>query len=43
MNSVSPGLIGCEGLDKDWPVGVARFMRAVPLGRLGRAEDVAVA
>jgi NAD(P)-dependent dehydrogenase (short-subunit alcohol dehydrogenase family) len=41
VNSVSPGLIWREGLDQDWPDGVARYSRAVPLGRLGRAEDVA--
>jgi NAD(P)-dependent dehydrogenase (short-subunit alcohol dehydrogenase family) len=41
VNSVSPGLIWREGLDRDWPDGVARYSRAVPLGRLGRAEDVA--
>jgi 3-oxoacyl-[acyl-carrier protein] reductase len=41
VNSVSPGLIWREGLDQDWPDGVTRYTRAVPLGRLGRAEDVA--
>ncbi|MGH3835721.1 MAG: SDR family NAD(P)-dependent oxidoreductase [Pseudonocardiaceae bacterium] len=40
VNSVSPGLIWREGLDRDWPDGVARFRQAVPLGRLGRAADV---
>jgi 3-oxoacyl-[acyl-carrier protein] reductase len=41
VNSVSPGLIWREGLDEAWPDGVARYQRAVPLGRLGRADDVA--
>ncbi len=40
VNSVSPGLIWRDGLDVDWPDGVARFRRAVPLGRLGRPADV---
>ena len=41
VNSVSPGLIWREGLDKDWPDGVTRYQRAVPLRRLGLADDVA--
>lgn len=41
VNTVSPGLIWREGLDEAWPDGVARYERAVPLGRLGRADDVA--
>jgi NAD(P)-dependent dehydrogenase (short-subunit alcohol dehydrogenase family) len=41
VNAVSPGLIWREGLDRDWPEGVARYRRAVPLGRLGHPEDVA--
>jgi NAD(P)-dependent dehydrogenase (short-subunit alcohol dehydrogenase family) len=41
VNAVSPGLIWREGLDKDWPDGVQRYQKAVPLGRLGRADDVA--
>lgn len=41
VNSVSPGLIWRDGLDRDWPDGVARYRRAVPLGRLGRPADVA--
>jgi NAD(P)-dependent dehydrogenase (short-subunit alcohol dehydrogenase family) len=40
VNSVSPGLIWRDGLDRDWPDGVARFQRAVPLGRLGRSAEV---
>ncbi len=41
VNVVSPGLIGREGLDQAWPEGVARYLAAAPLGRLGRPEDVA--
>jgi NAD(P)-dependent dehydrogenase (short-subunit alcohol dehydrogenase family) len=41
VNSVSPGLIWRDGLDRDWPDGVARFQRAAPLRRLGRPADVA--
>jgi NAD(P)-dependent dehydrogenase (short-subunit alcohol dehydrogenase family) len=40
VNSVSPGLIWRDGLDLDWPDGVARFRRAAPLGRLGRPADI---
>jgi len=40
VNSVSPGLIWRDGLERDWPDGVARFRRAAPLGRLGRPADV---
>ncbi|MGH3802586.1 MAG: SDR family NAD(P)-dependent oxidoreductase [Pseudonocardiaceae bacterium] len=41
VNSVSPGLIWRDGLDHDWPDGVARFRQATPLGRLGQPADVA--
>ena len=41
VNTVSPGLIWKEGLDKDWPEGVQGYLRAAPLGRLGDAYDVA--
>jgi NAD(P)-dependent dehydrogenase (short-subunit alcohol dehydrogenase family) len=40
VNSVSPGLIWRDGLDLDWPDGVARCQQASPLGRLGRPADV---
>lgn len=40
VNSVSPGLIGREGLEQAWPEGVRRWRAAAPLGRLGRPEDV---
>ncbi len=41
VNAISPGLIWREGLDEAWPDGVRRYREAVPLGRLGRPEDVA--
>ncbi|MFJ9543120.1 SDR family NAD(P)-dependent oxidoreductase [Streptomyces sp. NPDC101225] len=40
VNTVSPGLIRRDGLERAWPEGVRRWQEAVPLGRLGRAEDV---
>jgi NAD(P)-dependent dehydrogenase (short-subunit alcohol dehydrogenase family) len=41
VNAVAPGLIWREGLDEDWPDGVARYRAAAPLGRLGTYDDVA--
>lgn len=41
VNSVSPGLIDRDGLGDDWPEGVERWLDSAPLGRLGRAEEVA--
>jgi NAD(P)-dependent dehydrogenase (short-subunit alcohol dehydrogenase family) len=41
VNCVSPGLIWREGLEAEWPEGVAAYTQAAPLGRLGRADDVA--
>jgi NAD(P)-dependent dehydrogenase (short-subunit alcohol dehydrogenase family) len=41
INTVAPGAIWREGIEKAWPDGVKRFLAHVPLGRLGRAEDVA--
>lgn len=41
VNAVAPGLIWREGLEQAWPDGVARWLKAVPLGRLGLPEDVA--
>ncbi|MEW2396638.1 SDR family NAD(P)-dependent oxidoreductase [Streptomyces sp. NPDC046862] len=40
VNTVSPGLIDREGLEEDWPEGVRRWRQAVPVGRMGRPEDV---
>ena len=41
VNAVSPGLIWREGLDQDWPEGVARYQKAAPLQRLGMPDDIA--
>jgi NAD(P)-dependent dehydrogenase (short-subunit alcohol dehydrogenase family) len=41
VNAVAPGLVWREGLDEAWPDGVARYLNAAPLGRLGQPEDVA--
>lgn len=41
VNCVSPGLIDREGLQDAWPDGVSRYLASAPLGRLGRADDVA--
>ncbi len=41
VNSVSPGLIDREGLDEDWPDGVARWHDKAPLRRMGLPNDVA--
>jgi len=43
VNSISPGLIWKEGLDEDWPDGVERYLKAVPIKRLGTPEDIAEA
>lgn len=43
VNAVSPGLLAREGLDDDWPEGIARWVQRAPLGRLGTGEDVAQA
>ena len=41
VNAVSPGLIWQEGIEESWPDGVERYLKAVPLKRLGMPEDVA--
>jgi NAD(P)-dependent dehydrogenase (short-subunit alcohol dehydrogenase family) len=41
VNAVAPGLIWRDGLDDDWPEGVARWEASVPLRRLGYPADVA--
>jgi len=41
FNSVSPGLIDRQGLDRDWPDGVERWLGKAPLGQLGESSDVA--
>jgi NAD(P)-dependent dehydrogenase (short-subunit alcohol dehydrogenase family) len=40
-NSVSPGLISRDGIEEDWPEGVARWQAAAPLTRLGEPQDIA--
>lgn len=40
VNTISPGLIGRDGIEDQWPEGVARWKTAAPLGRLGTAEDI---
>lgn len=41
VNAVAPGLIGREGLEDDWPEGVAAWREGCPLGRVGESADVA--
>jgi NAD(P)-dependent dehydrogenase (short-subunit alcohol dehydrogenase family) len=41
VNAVSPGLIWREGIEQGWPDGVERFLKAAPLGRLGKPDDIA--
>ncbi len=41
VNAVAPGLIWREGIEQGWPEGVARWLQAAPLQRLGCPEDVA--
>ena len=41
VNAVSPGLIHADGLEESWPEGVARWLTAAPLGRVGEAVEVA--
>ncbi|MCX2954468.1 SDR family NAD(P)-dependent oxidoreductase [Lentzea sp. NEAU-D7] len=40
VNTVSPGLIARQGIEEQWPEGVARWRAAAPLGRLGTPSDV---
>ncbi len=41
VNVVSPGLIWREGIEAAWSEGVDRWMKVVPLRRMGIPEDVA--
>lgn len=41
VNAVSPGLIAREGLEENWPEGVASWQEQAPLQRMGDAIDVA--
>ena len=38
VNAICPGLINREGPSDDWPEGVARWQKSVPLGRLERPQ-----
>ena len=41
VNSVSPGMIEAPAIAETWPEGVARWLAAAPLERLGTPSDVA--
>lgn len=43
VNSVSPGLIQREGLERAWPSGFTRFVAVAPLGRTGLPEEIGAA
>jgi NAD(P)-dependent dehydrogenase (short-subunit alcohol dehydrogenase family) len=40
-NAVSPGLIARDGIEENWPDGVARWQEYAPLKRMGDTTDVA--
>jgi NAD(P)-dependent dehydrogenase (short-subunit alcohol dehydrogenase family) len=41
VNAVSPGLITADGIEEDWPEGVASWHENAPLERMGDPMDVA--
>ena len=41
VNALLPGLIAREGLDTDWPAGLARWQAAAPMARPVTAAEVA--
>ncbi len=41
VNAVSPGLVWGPDLEQGWPDGIRRWLAHVPLGRMGRPDDVA--
>jgi NAD(P)-dependent dehydrogenase (short-subunit alcohol dehydrogenase family) len=41
VNAVLPGVIWRDGIERVWPEGVTRYLKVVPLGRLGMPDDVA--
>ncbi len=43
VNSISPGLIQREGLERAWPSGYNRFVGVAPLGRTGLPEEIGAA
>ena len=40
-NAVSPGLIHRDGIEENWPDGVARWQENAPLQRMGLSTDIA--
>lgn len=40
-NAIAPGLIGREGIEQEWPEGVARWNKTCPMERLGQPDDIA--
>jgi NAD(P)-dependent dehydrogenase (short-subunit alcohol dehydrogenase family) len=43
VNSVSPGLVERDGIEEEWPEGVARWLASAPLPRLVQPHEVAAA
>lgn len=41
VNAISPGLVGRDGIEAEWPEGVLRWRAAAPLDRLGTPDDIA--
>tara|TARA_B100001057_G_scaffold286664_1_gene286769 strand:+ start:102 stop:887 length:786 start_codon:yes stop_codon:yes gene_type:complete len=41
VNAICPGLINRDGLSTDWPEGFQSWQAKVPLGRIGKATDIA--
>ena len=41
VNAICPGLINRDALSIEWPEGVQSWQAKVPLGRMGKATDVA--
>jgi NAD(P)-dependent dehydrogenase (short-subunit alcohol dehydrogenase family) len=40
VNAIAPALINSPQLPTGWPEGLARFLKKVPLGRVGEPEDI---
>ncbi len=43
VNAIAPGLIAREGIEQDWPEGVARWEKSCPAGRMGHPSEIAEA
>jgi NAD(P)-dependent dehydrogenase (short-subunit alcohol dehydrogenase family) len=41
VNAVSPGLIARDGIEENWPDGVASWQENAPLQRMGLSTDIA--